>query len=287
MSAALSARRPKARRIGRESLPDVMARLAADGRANLLLLDLAARLGEPPLPGEMATELVGAFANGELIGVASLRPTIVFDAHISSEALETLLPLIAALEVGLVKGDPPAVERLWSHVSRRRHRVWVDRFETSYELRSDAASLAGVGSARVTRVADEEDLEPLVYAARESLREEHRPDPFAGDARGFRRWVRGRLPRARLVESGGQVRFVGYADVQRPEGWLLQGVYTWPQARRQGLAAAGTSALCRESFAAGADHVQLAVVDGNEGAHRLYEGLGFKPFGRLRTILFT
>jgi predicted GNAT family acetyltransferase len=33
--------------------------------------------------------------------------------------------------------------------------------------------------------------------------------------------------------------------------------------------------------------VQLAVVDGNEPATRLYESLGFKPFTKLRTILFT
>ena len=45
--------------------------------------------------------------------------------------------------------------------------------------------------------------------------------------------------------------------------------------------------LCHEAFAAGADHVQLAVIDGNEAGRALYEGLGFKPFGKLRTILFT
>jgi RimJ/RimL family protein N-acetyltransferase len=45
--------------------------------------------------------------------------------------------------------------------------------------------------------------------------------------------------------------------------------------------------LCREAFRAGAEHVQLAVVDGNEAGRRLYEGLGFEPFGALRTILFA
>ena len=80
--------------------------------------------------------------------------------------------------------------------------------------------------------------------------------------------------------------YVGYADVRRPEGWLLQGVYTWPRVRRRGYASAGTAALCEEAFARGAEHVQLSVVDGNDGARALYEGLGFKPFARLRTILF-
>ena len=80
---------------------------------------------------------------------------------------------------------------------------------------------------------------------------------------------------------------VAYADVQRPEGWLVQGVYTWPELRRRGLAAVGVSDLCREAFAAGASHVQLAVVAGNTPARALYEGLGFEPFSELRTVLFA
>ena len=42
-----------------------------------------------------------------------------------------------------------------------------------------------------------------------------------------------------------------------------------------------------EAFEAGADHVQLAVVEGNTAGVRLYEKLGFEPFARLRTILFS
>jgi ribosomal protein S18 acetylase RimI-like enzyme len=277
-----------ARAIAADRLPEALALLARAPRDNLLLLDLAARLGEPPPPGEMATELVGAFRGDELLGVATLRPTIAFDARIEPEVLDALLPLLEALDVGLVKSDPRCVERLWSHLSlRRRHRVWVDRFETCYAVDRSAARLVPCAAGRTARTAGDADLEPLVYAARESLREEDRPDPFAGDLRGFRRWVRGRIPRARVVESAGQISFVGYADVQRDEGWLLQGIYTWPEARRRGFAATGTSSLCEEAFGSGADHVQLAVVDGNDAAQRLYESLGFKPFGRVRTILFT
>jgi ribosomal protein S18 acetylase RimI-like enzyme len=236
----------------------------------------------------MATELIGAFRGDVLVGVASLRPTIAFDARIDAASLDALLPLVEALDVGLVKSDPRCVELLWSHLGRRRrHRVWVDRFETCYALDRFNARLVPCGVGRTARAAGESDLEELVFAARESLREEDRPDPFAGDVRGFRRWVRGRIPRARVIESAGRISFVGYADVQRDEGWLLQGIYTWPEARRRGFAATGTSALCEEAFDADTRHVQLAVVDGNDAAQRLYESLGFKPFGRVRTILFT
>ena len=126
-----------------------------------------------------------------------------------------------------------------------------------------------------------------MVAARASLREEGRPDPFDGDPDGFRRWVRGRLHRAHVVEIDGRIGFVGYADVQRTDGWLIQGVYAWPELRRRGLAATGMTALVRQAERAGADHVQLAVIEGNEPAIALYESLGFVPFGRLRTILFS
>ena len=56
---------------------------------------------------------------------------------------------------------------------------------------------------------------------------------------------------------------------------------------RRGFARLGVSQLCREAFEAGADHVQLAVVEGNAAGHRLYEELGFEAFSELRTILFT
>ena len=112
-----------ARAIGADRLPDALALLSRDARENLLLLDLAARLGDPPPPGEMATELVGAFRGAELVGVGALRPTIAFDAAIEGEALAALLPLVETLDVGLVKSEPRCVEQLWSHLARRRRHL--------------------------------------------------------------------------------------------------------------------------------------------------------------------
>jgi RimJ/RimL family protein N-acetyltransferase len=266
---------------------DALAYLAEDARQNLLLIDLVARLGRQGSPGEMRSQVAVALQAGEIRGIAALYPTVVFDTRMDPISVEALLPLFEPLRVGLVKSEQPMVDLLWERLSQRgRRRAVVDRIETAYAVEPDAARLAPVAAGAIARVAGAGDLEPLVHAARESLREESRPDPFAGDVRGFRRWVKGRVPRARVVEQGGRITFVGYADVRRDDGWLLQGIYTWPEARRRGFGAAGTSALCREAFEAGADHVQLAVVEGNEPARCLYEGLGFKPFTRLRTILF-
>jgi predicted GNAT family acetyltransferase len=187
-----------------------------------------------------------------------------------------------------MKSSSDVIDPIWQHLARRRrHHVMLDRLETAYVVRAGDADLSDRLDDVVTRAAFDSDLDALVVAARESLREEDRPDPFAGDVQGFKRWVRGRVERARVVERAGTVVCVGYADVRLTTGWLLQGVYCWPEARRRGFATAGVADLCREAFAAGADHVQLAVVDGNTAGVRLYERLGFKPVGRLRTVLFS
>lgn len=265
----------------------VVAYLSQYPLSNLLLLDVAARLGAAPAPGEMRGQVAVAQRNGAIIGVAGLRPSVAFDSAIAPEALEALHPFLESLGIGLLKSAEGVVDVVWQQLARRgRRRAIVDRLETAYALRGGEPRLVSPPDGALTRAARSADLDRLVIAARESLREEHRPDPFAGDIRGFRRWVRGRIPRARVVELEGRLVFVGYADVQRPEGWLVQGVYTFPEVRGRGFATAGVSALCQEAFGAGADHVQLAVVDGNLPGQRLYEGLGFKPFEKLRTILF-
>jgi predicted GNAT family acetyltransferase len=276
-----------ARRIGAESRAEALAFLDRDPIGNLFLIDLVLRLSSPPSPGESPTDLLGAWRGDELLAVAALRPTLVFSAA-PPETLAAFFPYLESIGIGLMKSSAEAIAPIWQHLAQQRRRhVMLDRFETAYVLRAEDANLSGRVDEPCTRAAVGGDLDALVVAARESLREEDRPDPFAGDVRGFKRWVQGRVERARVVESRGAIVCVGYADVQLTTGWLLQGVYCWPEVRRRGFATEGVADLCREAFAAGADHVQLAVVDGNTAGVRLYEGLGFKPVGKLRTILFT
>jgi GNAT superfamily N-acetyltransferase len=263
-----------------------LAHLDSDPLNNLQLLDLVERLGRPTGAAEVTPQLLGAWRAGQLVGVASLRPSVVLDAGIDEEMIDAWMPFLEAVPSGLMKSGWDSVTCLWNRLSGRGRGFLVDRAETAYVVYPDRAVRVDPPSGVKVRCADEGDLDVLVDAARASLREEGRPDPFDNDPPGFRRWVRGRLPRARVVEAEGSVVFAGYADVRRAEGWLVQGVYTFPQARRQGLATSGMSAIVQEAFEAGAGHVQLAVVSGNSTAERLYERLGFEPFARLRTVLF-
>jgi ribosomal protein S18 acetylase RimI-like enzyme len=276
-----------ARRIGREDRAAALAFLERDPVDNLFLIDLVLRLSAAPSPGEAATEMLGAWRGDELLAVAALRPTLAFSAA-PADALETFLPYLETFGIGLMKSSVDVIGQIWDVLGRGGERqVLIDRLETSYVVRAGEVEPPEARFGETTRSAVQADLAALTLAARESLREEDRPDPFSGDVKGFKRWVRGRVERARVVEKDGAIVCVGYADVRLTAGWLLQGVYCWPEVRRRGFASVGVADLCREAFAAGADHVQLAVVDGNEAGLRLYERLGFKPVSRLRTILFT
>jgi len=263
-----------------------LVRLQRHVRANLLLIDAVHALGSSVLPGESRPEVVAALGESELCGVASMQPTLGLEAGAPTGVVDALLPHLATTPAGLLKTDASQAETVWRALHRAGRRALLDRIETGYAVDADDARLRETPTDTHARSARPADLDALVEAARASLREENRPDPFEGDPKGFRRWVSGRIRRAVIVEMGGRPVFVGYADVQRKQGWLLQGVYTWPEFRRRGLAAAGVSELSRRAFARGASHVQLAVVEGNAAAESLYEGLGFERFVKLRTVLF-
>ena len=261
--------------------------LRADADENLVLLDYVERLGGALGPGEMPSQIYGGFDGDRLVGMVLLRPCVAMSWGITDRVLEALTPQLMRVPSGLMKSERRVVERTWKGFEALGRRSIIDRVEIGFRLLPDRMVPAEAASPGVARPARLEDLEELVYAARASLWEEDRPDPADGDPAGFRRWVQSRLSRARIVSEEGRMVFVAYADVRRPEGWLIQGVYTWPEARRRGFARRGMDSIIREAFASGASHVQLAVVEGNERASALYRELGFEPFEELRTILFS
>jgi ribosomal protein S18 acetylase RimI-like enzyme len=250
-------------------------------------MEMVAGVGEAHPLGEGSPQVLVAWDRGEVVGAAALRPSLVLDARLDPRLLELFIPYVASVESGLIKSLESVVTPLWERLAAQGRVALIDRSETAFLVRPDDLVEVKIPSDARLRTARRSDLDALVYAASSSLRAEGRPDPSESDPPGFRRWVQGRLQRARIVECQGRVAFVGYADVRRREGWLVQGVFTWSEMRRRGLAAAGMYSLVREAFEQGAEHVQLAVVDGNEAALGLYRGLGFRPFASLRTVLFT
>ena len=274
------------RRLGTDDREAAFALLSRAPEENLVLIDFVSRIGAPLGPGEVPPQLYGVFERDRLTALAALRPSIALSAGMTAAETDELLPYFLRVPSGLVKSDRDRVAPVWDALVDAGRYPLIDRIEIAYRLRPEQMLPATPGLPGVARPARVEDLDELVYAARASLWEEDRPDPAEGDPAGFTRWVHGRLPRARIVAEDGRTVFVAYADVRRDAGWLVQGVYTWPDYRRRGFARREMDSVIREAFASGASHLQPAVVEGNDRASKLYENLGFEPFCELRTILF-
>ncbi len=76
---------------------------------------------------------------------------------------------------------------------------------------------------------------------------------------------------------------VAFASVRLPEVWLLNGIFVEEGARRQGLGAALTAFGMEAARRAGAP-TALYVREGNLGARRVYDRLGFRPVDRIAWI---
>lgn len=276
----------KVRRLQNRHWAEAVAYLETGLPQDLLLLDLLDGSDVHTASG-MTPHAFGAWRDDALVGLALGHPSVVLDSRLAGDVLDALCGPLETVEAGLLKSAPAQVGPVWQRLWDRGRRAHLDRMETGFLVRPRAHASPDLPPQSHFRKALAGDLDVLVESARASLLEEGRPDPDLTDPVGFRRWVASRMPRARIIEYRGAPVFVGYADVHRPEGWLIQGVFTVPALRRRGFAAAGVAALLAEAFAAGADHVQLTAIDDNRGARRLYENLGFEPFGPIRTILFS
>ena len=272
--------------VGGRRRAEAVAYLRSGLPDDLLLLDLVAGSSQRDSANAWIQGM-GVWEDQALVGVGLLHPSVLLDSRVQGAAIQALCGSIEALQGGLLKSSELQVEAVWRHLESVGRRALLDRMESGLLVREAERQRVPPPSGCRLRRAVAADLGALVEMARASLREEGRPDPGEVDPNGFRHWVQSRLPRARVLEVDGEVAFVGYADVRRAEGWLVQGVYTVPHRRGQGFAAAGMSALVDEAFEEGADHVQLTVIDENEPALRLYKNLGFQPYTRVRTILFS
>ncbi|MDT0310213.1 GNAT family N-acetyltransferase [Streptomyces sp. DSM 44917] len=87
------------------------------------------------------------------------------------------------------------------------------------------------------------------------------------------------------VEDG-RVVFKAEIGAVTPHACQLQGVWTAPDRRGQGLATAGLAAVLPHALAEAAPVVSLYVNDFNAPALAVYRRLGFEGAGTLMTVLF-
>ena len=137
------------------------------------------------------------------------------------------------------------------------------------------------------RLATRADIDGLVTAAAAMHREEMGVDPLTVDAAAWRArmvtlidhgwsWVWG---------EGGDVLFKAELSAWTPEAVQIQGVYTHPGRRGQGIARAGLAAVCR-SLLEQVPVCSLYVNHYNTTALRLYDRLGFHRAGDFATVIY-
>lgn len=128
------------------------------------------------------------------------------------------------------------------------------------------------------------DRERLVQAALELNRSDLNVDPARVDRRWLRDSVIGRITSGTCLVLGPPGGFSAKLDLgsQGPAGLVLEGVFTFPEARGRGFAAALVAAATRDATE---PIVCLHVSATNLPARRAYERAGLEPKQQCRLLL--
>src|SRR5581483_1530618 len=73
---------------------------------------------------------------------------------------------------------------------------------------------------------------------------------------------------------------VAVATTSSPRMWFLEIVYVRPEARGRGVGVELIREVARRAQEAGAEMLELEVLESNDGARRLYDRLGFRTVER-------
>lgn len=131
------------------------------------------------------------------------------------------------------------------------------------------------------------DLDRLTAASAAMHREEMGVDPLSIDPGGWRQRMATLIERgwSYVLEEDGRVVFKAELSAWTPEACMVQGVFTVPQHRRQGIGTAAMVALC-EHLLAEVPLCTLYVNHFNTAARNLYNTLGFEHVGDFATLFF-
>lgn len=191
-----------------------------------------------------------------------------------------------ARRIQLLVGPRDQVAALQELLSPQlRHPRLVRAEQPHYAV--DSSGLRGSDQVAPIRKATLADFEQVVAAGAAMHLEEVGFDPLESDPVGFRQRVLTLIRRGwvRIWTAEGQLVFKAECAAVTPEAVQIQGVWTRPDRRGQGLATAGMATVCRQLLEE-TQSVTLFVNDFNLGAIRVYERVGFRRIGTMRSVLF-
>jgi len=258
---------------------------AGDEPAVARLLDL-----EPVQNAYMRSELRFGLDRGEWWGVdgpagptaVMLGGSLVVPWIPDPDDADVLAEPLSARALRMLVGPRESVMAL-HRVSRRQAREIRDP-QLLFALRRGRVAMHPKAPLRRARRGD---LDVLVQAAAAMHREEMGVDPLAVDAVGWRTMMSTLIDRgwAWVWIEAGEVIFKAELSAWTNEAVQIQGVYTAPNHRRQGVATAGLATVC-DALLREAAACSLYANHFNHVAISLYRRLGFELAGSFATVIY-
>ncbi|WP_426510650.1 GNAT family N-acetyltransferase [Dactylosporangium sp. McL0621] len=208
--------------------------------------------------------------------------------HATSAAVAAFAEMVAGEPRGCssIVGAADAVLGLWSHLAPTWGPARDVRPNQPLMAISSPSPIAPDPNVRLVRP---DEIDMLFPAAVAMYTEEVGVSPTAdGGERSYRERI-GELVRARRAYARfhhGKVVFKAELAVVTRHTAQIQGVWTDPELRGNGLATAGIAAVVRDALRRVAPSVSLYVNDYNLSARRVYERCGFEQVGTFATVLF-
>jgi hypothetical protein len=263
-------------------------------------MELEACLDQSPLDNAYLRSEVhyGALRQGAIYGVehppergffgaAMVGPLVVPWAPEARDLVALADSLRARVHlIQLIVGPRDQVAGLQDRLGPRLRQPRLIRAEQPHYAIDDRASICAQPEAPM-RQATISDYDQVVAAGAAMHLEEVGFDPMRSDPVGFRQRVLTMIRRGwvHIWIEDGQLIFKAECAAVTAEAIQIQGVWTRPEMRGRGLATRGMATLCRQLLA-DAQAVTLFVNDFNTSAIRVYERVGFRRVGTMRSVLF-
>jgi GNAT superfamily N-acetyltransferase len=225
----------------------------------------------------------GLTSNGGLRAALLGGPLVVPWIPVANDALALSGALWHEPPFRLMVGPAPSVRSLAAAITARQRPVEARDPQPLLLLDHPSPVPGGVH----VRLGQRGDLGQLTIAAAAMHREEMGIDPMAVDPSGWRARMATLVNRgwSYIWPEGGEIIFKVELSAWTPEVVQLQGVWTHPSRRRQGIASAGLAAVCA-AVMRDVPLCSLYVNAYNSAALRLYARLGFRQVGEFATVIF-
>lgn len=223
-------------------------------------------------------------ASERIVGLVFISDTGIIIPVLSSH--DALMELV---EIGrrdphtvrVIVGARTQVQELWGHWSRSGVKARIIRDQIGYALERPAV----LSPALSLSVARRQHLNDIVAASAAMAKEEAKDDPQKRNPELFRTRIRDRIQRGRdlIYVNEGRLLFKSNVSALSPLAGQIEGIYTMPSHRGQGLGTGGTRAVTNWVLAR-AKRAFLLVNHDNIVARDLYERLGYFPVIESQTI---